>query len=877
MPDRLLETKFHTPIWRADSVVRPRLLDQLQAGLMEQRKLTLVSAPAGYGKTTLITSWLSSFPESTRHIWLSLEKNDNVPARFLSYWATAWHRISDFDLENILELLDTPRLPPFQGILDEVINALAYLEVPTILVLDDYHTITNPIIHEMLEYFLEHQPHQAHVAIITRSDPTFPLARLRARGQLVEIRANDLRFTDEEARHFFNQSMQLVLEEEDIHSLEMRTEGWAVGLQLAALALKNLSDPQNFVETFHGSHRYVLDYLAEEVIRQQRDELRTFLIQTSILERFNAESCQALTGYPDSQGLLSELEQANLFLIPLDDERVWYRYHHLFADFLRTELSKTETEKLYRKAALWHEQNEFLSEAVQYAIASSDLELIADIVDRGLRKDAVWSGGSLSLYAAWLDALPPQAFQSRPTLSLNASHILYLLGRFDLAEKQIDQAEQTLHALPVSPEKEQMLAMTSLYRGVIAAVRGDTQQAIEKITFAQERLPPEYHLQHARGFFSLGLARELSGQTELAVQNYLKSSQEAHSGGVLYLAIHALGAAAQVQISQGQLQRAEQTCQDAIQIAGGKQLPPLGLTESILGSIALERNDLAAAEEFLQTGIALSRRGGLMDDVLVGVLHLAHLHAYQGRVSDAFEAIQELNTTIQGFGVERMSIIAAAYIANLQLYTGQEGAAAQWALEYQAVRAELSPEFADLTLVRILLKMGDLESIPSILDPLLEQGQAQGRLRTCIEVMILMALFQHTKNDIPAAVDWLSQALGLAASEGFMRIFLDKGKALLDLLPKARQAAPELVDAILSSQQPESASLPLPLEQLPEPLSEQELRVLGLIVAGKTNREIADELVISVGTAKWHVHNILQKLGVSNRSQATARARELGF
>jgi LuxR family transcriptional regulator, maltose regulon positive regulatory protein len=875
MLDRLLETKFHTPLWRSDGVIRPRLLDQLQAGLIEQRKLTLVSAPAGYGKTTLITSWLYSFTESTRNIWLSLEKSDNEPARFLAYWATAWNRISDFVLENILELLDAPQLPPFQNILDEVINPLARLKEPAILVLDDYHTITNSLIHEMLEYFLEHQPHQAHLVITTRSDPPLPLARLRARRQMIEIRANDLRFTEEEAGHFFNQSMQLMLEEEDIHSLEMRTEGWAVGLQLAALALKNLPDPQNFVETFRGSHRYVLDYLAEEVIRQQRDDIRKFLIQTSILERFNAESCEALTGYPDSQGLLSELEQANLFLIPLDDERVWYRYHHLFADFLRTELSKTETEKLYKKAALWHEQNDLLSEAVQYAIARGDLEFLADVIDRGLRKRSIWSSGNLTLYATWLDALPPQAFQSRPALSLNASHILYLLGRFDLAEKQIDQAEQTLHALPSSPEKEQMLALASLYRGTIASVRGDTQQAVEKITIAQERLPQERHLQHARGFFSLGLAYELSGQSELAVQNYLKSSEEAQSAGVLFLAIHALGAAAQVQISQGQLHRAEQACQQAIQIAGGKRLPPLGLAESILGSIALERNNLTAAEEFLQNGIALSRRGGLIDDVIIGLSYLARLHAYQGRVSNAFDAVQEANTIIQGYGVERMSMLAAAHIANLQLLTGQEGAARQWAVEYQAIRAGQPHEFADLTLVRVLLKMGDRGNVPSILDAMLKQGQAQGRIRICMEVMILMALFHRAEKDIPAAVDWLSQALGLAAPEGFIRIFLDEGEALLDLLPKARQAAPELVDAILGSLQAESGKSPL--DRLPDPLSEQELRVLGLIVAGNTNREIANELVISVGTAKWHVHNILQKLGVSNRSQAIARARELGF
>jgi len=877
MLDRLIETKFHTPFWRSDSVIRSRLLDQLQAGLLEQRKLTLVSAPAGYGKTTLITSWLNSFPESTRYIWLSLEKSDNEPARFLSYWAAAWNRISDFRLEDILELVNAPQLPPFQNILDEVINALARLEEPTILVLDDYHIITNPLIHEMLEYFLEHQPGQAHLVITTRSDPPLPMARLRARGQMVEIRASDLRFTEEEASHFFNRSMQLVLKEEDVRSLEMRTEGWAVGLQLAALALKNLPDPQRFVETFRGSHRYVLDYLAEEVIRQQREELRKFLIQTSILERFNAESCEAIAGSPNSRDLLSELEQANLFLIPLDDDRVWYRYHHLFADFLRTELSKTETEQLYRKAALWHEKNDLLSEAVQYSIASGDLEFLADVIDRGLRKDVNWSGGNLTLYADWLDVLPSQAFQNRPALGLNASHILYLLGRFDHAEKQIDQAVQTLHGLSASSEKEQMLALASLYSGTIAAVRGETKQAIEKITFAQKRLPPEHHLQHARGFFSLGLAYELSGQTELAIQNFLKSSEEAQSAGVLFLSIHALGAAAQVQISQGQLQRAEQACQKAIQIAGGKRLSPLGLTETILGSIALERNDLTTAEEFLQNGIALSRRGGLMDEVVVGLAHLTRLHAIQGRVSNAFEAIQEVNKIIQGYGVARMSILAAAYIANLQLLTGQEGSAAQWAAEYQAVRDEHPNGFADLTLVRFLLKTGERKNIPSILDNLLKQGQAQGRVRTRIESMLLMALFHRAEKDITAAVDWLSQALGLAAPEGFIRIFLDERESLLDLLPKARQAAPELVDAIMGIQQSESNSHPSPLDQLIDPLSEQEMRVLDLIVAGKSNREIADELVISVGTAKWHVHNILQKLGVSNRSQVIVRAKELGL
>jgi LuxR family maltose regulon positive regulatory protein len=301
----------------------------------------------------------------------------------------------------------------------------------------------------------------------------------------------------------------------------------------------------------------------------------------------------------------------------------------------------------------------------------------------------------------------------------------------------------------------------------------------------------------------------------------------------------------------------------------------LGLVESILGKIALERNELATAEEFLQNGIALSRRGGFTDEVVTGLSYLARLHACQGQISKAFEAAEEVNTIIQGYGVGRLSMLAAAHFANVQLYTGQVEAATQWAVEYQSVRAEVSHDFAELTLVHILLKTGDLENVPSMLDALLTQGQDQGHIRTCVEVMILMALFHRAKTDIPTAVDWLSQALELAAPEGFIRVFLDEGEALLDLLPKARQAAPELADRILSSIQAESGKSPL--DQLPDPLTEQEQRILNLIAAGKTNQEIADELVISLGTAKWHVHNILQKLGVSNRSHAVARARELGF
>lgn len=878
MSIRLLTTKFHIPSWRTSSVPRPRLLKQITSGLEECHKLTLVSAPAGYGKTTLVTEWLHSLGSSQSVAWLSLDSADNDPTRFLSYLLAAFQRGNETIRSKIQPLLDLPQLPPTNVLLDELINELTAVESPILLTLEDYHVISNPIIHEGLNYFLKHQPAGVHLVITTRQDPPLPLPRLRARREMTEIRARDLRFTPEETQQFFIQCMKVTLAEESANALEERTEGWAVGLQLAGLALQNMPQPQHFIETFRGSHRYVLDYLAEEVIRQQKEEIRAFLIQTSILDRFNAGVSNALTGRTDSQAVIEQLEQANLFIVPLDDERTWFRYHHLFADYLRTLLTRSEQIELYKKASAWHEDNDLIIEAVLYALASGDHDFSADVVERAINKNTTWSGGNVSLMSSWLDALPPQALQNRPQLSLNASRVLYLSGKFELAEKRIEQTEEALKNMPPTPETDQMLALAALYRGSIASVRGDVQLTIEQTNFAQARLPRENHLAHARAHFSLGLAYELSDQTERAVENYLHSSDEAKLAGVLFLAVHARCAAAQVQITQGRLSMAEQTCQTAIQLAEGTNIPPLGLIRIVLGSIALERNDLATAESLLQEGIERSRQGGLLDNVLTGQALLARLHAARGDSPKAFAALQEGIAILKMFGVPRMSALTAAYVARLQLYFGQKQAAAQWAANYQTEREQSPQDFAELTLARILLATGQLDCIPSILQPLLEKANAAGRMQTSMEVMLLQSLFHSARQDTQSAVNWLRKSLQLAAPEGYTRLFLDEGEPLLNLLPKVRSAAPELVNTLLQmSQTCCVATSPSPNDHLAEPLSEQELRVLQLILAGKSNREIAAELVISTGTAKWHVHNILQKLEVSNRPQAIARARELGF
>jgi len=881
MPTAVLATKFHVPFQRVGLVARPRLIEQLDTALHEGRKLTIISAPAGYGKTTLVGEWIATLvskikKQKTQVAWLSLDEADNDSRRFLRYFLTAFRQVDETLGASSQAVLEMPSLPPLNNLLDELLNDLADLNAPVLLVLDDYHVISNPQIHQALEYFLDHQPAVVHLVLTTRADPPLPLARLRARRQMNELRARDLRFTADESREFFGIA-NLSLAEKAIRDLDERTEGWVAGLQLAALALQHQPDPETFIETFRGSHRYVLDYLAGEVIQQQGDAIRAFLTQTSILDRFNAELCNALTGQDDSRAIISRLEQSNLFIIPLDDERRWYRYHHLFADYLRSLLPKSEQAALCQKSALWHEANDLTAEAVRYALTCGSSDFAAQVIENALGKNSTWSDGNLAQLVGWLEALPNDVFKSRPRLGLHAARAFYVQGRFTRAEAHLEQAEQFLQTLPATHDTDQLMAIANLHRGAIASVRGEFQKVLALVPAAQTRIPPENHLAHARAFFSLGIAHENAGQTAQAVENYLRSSAEARAAGVLFLAVSGLCSAAQAQIQQGRLRLAETSCHEAIQLTSGTRIPPLGQAWGILGTIALERNDLSSAEKFLQDGISLSRQGGLRADLIVELFQLGRLHAYQGNLAGMHAVMDEALSIIRSVDIPRSEQLAYAYIARHQHFLGQREAAARWAGEYRSRRAELPDEFADLTLARILLSFGDLEPVAGILHPVLEQSTAAGRMQTALSAMILLGLYYRARGETSIALEWLKKTLELAAPEGYLRIFLDEGQLLLELLPRLRSVAPELVDAILNVQTAPVESRSASLGWLPDPLSEQEVRVLKLIVAGKSNAEIAAELVISVGTAKWHVHNVLQKLGVGTRTQAIVRAKELNI
>ena len=880
MKNQLLATKFHVPHQHKKNIVRQRLLKKLQYGLEENHKLLLISAPAGYGKTALVAEWINHLKFEGKSTplavtWLSLDKADNDPMRFLHYFLAAVQQVDGAIGAQVQSLLETPALPSFPHLFDDLLNDLAQIDTSFILVLDDCHVITNPEIWTILEYFLDHQPLSTHVVLTTRADPSLPLARWRARRQLSELRARDLRFTIDEARAYF-ESINLPLAENTLHALDERTEGWAVGLQLAALALQHQPDPAVFIETFHGSHRYVLDYLAEEIVLQQDKKIYSFLKQTSLLNRFNAELCSALIDQPNAQSIIEHLEQSNLFIIPLDDERNWYRYHHLFGDYLRSLLTKSEQSALYKKASLWHETNDLSAEAIRYALVCGDNVFAADVIERVLERDSTWSDGYLSELASWLDNLPPKVIQSRPRLGLHVSRLLYLQNRFVEAESQLSQSESLLQSQKRTPENDILLATAELYRGAIAAAYGNYQQTIAIIPAAQARIPREKHLTHARAFFSLGLAFETAGQITQAIDNYLQSSSEAQSAGVLFLNVQGLCATAQLQISQGRLSLAAETCDKAIKLAKGVRLPPLGLVWTILGIIALERNNLLSAEKYLQDGIALSRKGGLLDDLITGLISLSRLRAYQNDLSSMQVALNEAQSIMWTFNnVQRIASLTQSYQARLNHYTGHYKAATRWASDYRAKRAEPLHDFEELTLARILLSNHELKDIPGILLTILNKSTATGRILSSLEAMILLGLYHYAQKDIDTALGWLEKSMGLAAPENFIRVYLDAGPLLLDLYPKVRHAAPELVDAILNNSQYPAQFHLKSFEVLPDPLSEQETRILKLIVKGKSNAEIAAELVISIGTAKWHVHNILQKLGVSNRSQAIVRAREL--
>lgn len=891
----LLSTKLFAPPARPDLVQRPQLIQKLDQGLLHARPLSLISAPAGYGKTTLVTSWLAerrsspgALPDLSGCAWLSLDDDDNDLIRFAAYLTTALEEAGIIFPPEIQKGWEINPLPSAEKLVTVVLNSIKHHNNVNnyIIVLDDYHKIQTSKIHEALQYWLDHPPPNVHLVIVTREDPPLTLSRWRAGNRMTEIRAADLRFDRSEAATFLQKTMMLALPEKDVATLEQRTEGWVAGLQLAALALQASSTETDqhfaadFIADFGSTHHYIIDYLVEEVLRQQKYPVREFLRQTAVLDRLTPALCNAVTGRSDSQAMLTSLERRNLFLIPLDHEQRWYRYHHLFSESLRITLDDVDQAELHHRAALWYQSNGFTTAAVRHALATGDLNFAAETMEEVIQKASAWSRGQVARLTSWLEALPDHLLQKHPALCLHASRALYLTGDMNQAEKLLHQAEAGLS--PKMNDIDSLTALATVYRAALSAIRGENlAETIAATTqLLQEPLAVDLHTA-ARTADTLGLAYELRGEVEAAERAYWHAGELAGKAGVRYLAINARCEAALMQIEQGCLTKAVHSCREALEAAENEDIPPTGLAWAILGKIAFERNELEKAKRFINKGIALSQAGGINDDLRYAYLFLAH---YQQALADndaALAAWQQADYILRGTSIPRLTSLSAAHRVRLDLAQGKHIQVFQWAQRYQEQKdnhtVEYQRDFEELTLARVLAETKEFSAALTILDTILASSQASGRLRTVIESQFIRARVLHALKRPDAAKEAVQTALAFAVSEGFSRLCHDEGAALRPFISEIRpEMAVELVDQLpdVYFQKQRKAGRAQFSKDLSEPLSNRELEILQLVAAGESNKEIAKKLVITVGTTKWHVHNIYEKLGISGRAEAVAYAFE---
>jgi LuxR family maltose regulon positive regulatory protein len=917
--EQLLTTKLFIPPTRPELVPRPRLIERLEEGL--HRKLTLISAPAGFGKTTLVTEWLDNVwldaqneTQAVKKVaWLSLDEGDNDLAHFFSYFIAALNQIEGREAalgKGALTLLQSLQPPPTEAVLTPLINEIATIPDRIILVLDDYHLITSQPIHDGLTFLVEHLPPQMHLVIATREDPHLPLSRLRARDHLTELRAADLRFTTSEAAEFLNRVMGLDLSEEDITALENRTEGWIAGLQLAGISLLGQENATNYIESFSGSHRLVLDYLIEEVLEQQPENIQTFLLQTAILERLNGSLCDALTGQDNGQQTLEYLEHANLLTVPLDDKRQWYRYHHLFADVLQARLMKGQPNHvatLHQRAGEWYEDNGSASDAIRHAIAAEDFKRAADLAELAW---PAWSGSFHSIrWLGWMKELPDELVRVRPVLSVGYAWALLNAGKLEAAEARLLDAERWLQpAVGMSeqaeaPSREMVVVDEEQFRSLpksIATARAYHAQAIGDfpgtVKYARrvlDLLPKGDPQWRGDATALLALAYWASGDLEAAHRTF----SDGLAGMDPLDVIVGTFVLADIKMTLGHLHEAVSICERALQLATEHGEPmPLG-TEDVYTGISephRERGDLEAAAQDLATSKQLGERVELPDWQYRWCIAQARLNETRGDLDGALELLDEAERLYVRTPLPEVRPISAMR-ARVWVKQGRLAEALSWARERgPSADDDLSylREFEHITLARVLIAQdesdqvdGSIHKAVELLERLVNAAEEGGRTGSLIEILLLQARAHDLHGNIPHALVSLERALTLAEPEGYVRIFVDEGPPMAHLLYEAlaRGIAQDYVQRLLAAfpvdepEQPKPSKSPAPESELVEPLSEREIEVLQLIAEGLTNQEIASRLYLSLHTVKGHARNIYGKLGVSNRTKAVAKGKALGI
>ena len=924
MAGPLLETKLFVPRLRRAAVARPRLSEQLRLG--SEAKLTLVSAPAGFGKTTVLAQWLASRAAAERPVaWLSLEEDDSQPGSFWTYLSTALDRAIPGVGADALALLASPQ-PNVQAVLATIVNELAAEPTDIEVVLDDYHLVDGPGIGAGMTFLLEHLPPNVHLVISTRADPALPLARLRARGDLVEIRASDLRFTSEEVASYLNGISGLDLNGQEVAVLEGRTEGWIAALQLAALSMKGREDVRGFIAGFAGDDRYIVDYLVEEVLVRQPQQVRDFLVSTCILDRLNGRLCDAVTGQPGGKAMLETLERANLFVVPIDEGRHWYRYHHLFAEVLHTYLAderSDEVSSLHSRASRWYEQQGEIPSAVRHALAAGDVSRAAALVElaipalRRTRQDATIRG--------WVEVIPDDVVRVRPVLAVLFAGALMSAGEFDDVEHRLDEVERWLataddadaaEMAPGTPavvvdhdQVARLPGMVLMYRAALALSRGDVHGTVRHAQLAVDRAADGDDLTRAGASALSGLASWGVGDLDAAHRAYAACvegmGRVGHIADILGCSI----TLADIRLTQGRLNDAQATYDRALSLAAdqsgtarsGGTLPETVLPGTAdmyvgLGHVAFERDDLDAATAYLLHSQELGERAGLPQNPYRWRVAMARVQEARGNLATAVALLDEAQAVYTADFAPNVCPVHSIRARMLATHGYVDEALAWAAAQRLSPDDELSylHENEHVTLARVLLERHtadgtDLRPAIALLKRLLTAAEAGGRTGTVIEVLVLQALTQRANGVTADALVPLRRALSLAEPEGYIRVFTREGSPMALLLNRVDAETHEtayvrrIADACRDTARPGSPAEPSEhgaRRRTPgviEPLSERELDVLRLLSSDLDGPGIARHLRVSIHTVRSHTKNIYAKLGVNSRRAAVRRGDDLGL
>ncbi len=934
VPEALLQTKLYIPPLRPNLVPRPHLVDRLNRGLQPGHKLTLISAPPGFGKTTLVAEWLSSLTEEnsltptsahpytpTRLAWLSLDENDNDATRFLTYLIAALNYLEGAENtvgKGALSMLQSTQPPPVEPVLTSLINDVVSAPDRHILVLDDYHLTDSSPIDDTLTFLLEHLPPQLHLVIAAREDPHLPLARLRAQGQLTELRGAELRFTASEIAEYLNQVMGLALSAKDIAALEARTEGWIAGLQLAALALQGTismqgrEDTGTLINSFTGSHRFVLDYLIEEVLQQQSENLQTFLLQSAILDRMTGSLCDAVRfgedeapdgsegeascdgGADNGQAILEMLDHANLFVVPLDEERRWYRYHHLFADLLRQRLRQTQPERLpilHARASQWFNRQGSKREAIKHSLAAGDYQGAAELIE-AVAIDILQQGEHTTI-VGWINALPEKLVKEQPYLCVLHAWSLHLAGEMEPAHERLVEAEKALDNLGDQDDTEvdTILGLIHSQRAYRTFMTGELDRTIHHAQQALNHLPEDAALFRTRTCTYQAVAHLYQGQLHAAMEVYNEILPTTPQIGGTSTGVMCFSGLGDLLVDMAQLHRAKGIYQQALDFSerynGRSDLPFTGYVHVRIGHILRQWNQLEDAHRCISKGLALCRDWNVSDVVALSCIELAYIQLALGNEEKSQDSINEaihIMENFSPFGAKH----AAAHQVYLNLARGDFNAAAGWALRNELILEadfERHRELEYLALARVLMAQKRFGEAQSLVERVYTIAQEIGKKRTELEGLILLASVFSAQGKTVQALGYLEKALSIGEPEGFTRIFVDEGPPMARLLYEALSCgiAPNYVRRLLAAfpaegdgrkELPESLA---PESDLIEPLSNRELEVLQLIAQGLTNREIGERLFLSLNTVKAHTRNIYGKLDIHNRTQAVSRARALGI